>query len=94
MRRDRSVGVAEAREELDHGGGGGATGAGVGQEGDAVGTVGAFQGGGGGEEGLEEIELAEHGGGEDGGGFAVGEEEFGYFAVADVGRGTEGGQGK
>lgn len=35
--------------------------------------------------------MAEHGGGKDGGCFAVGEEEFGDGAVADVGGGAEGG---
>ncbi len=85
------VGVAEFVEVGDDGGGAGSAGAGVRHEGEAVGSGGALEPRRGGEEGFDEVALAQHGGGEDGGGGAAGEEEFGDLALADVGGGTEGG---
>jgi hypothetical protein len=84
-----SVSVAQGLEEIEDGAGGFAAGFGVGEEADAVRAAKVLDVRLRGEEGFDEIELAENGGGKERRNGALGEKVLGNGAVAHVRSGTE-----
>jgi hypothetical protein len=85
------VGVAQGLEEIEDGAGGFAAGFCVREEADSVRAAKALDVRLRGEEGFDEIELAEHGGGKKRGDGTVGKQVFGDGAIAHVGCSAESG---